>query len=161
MTHGSHATGDESGCPDCEQFGRHSVIGYAEFHGRGRTVDGMLQIGTPDENGDGACFVPYREGEAEVFVRRISDDLSVYQIVISRGDGLFQEVLDGQNFEADRYPLGPKEYWRSKMVGEYLIGEYEANASGRESDTVMTDADFERYWAEDEDGDVFWVGGDE
>ena len=45
--------------------------------------------------------------------------MSIIEIEIAAHDGPEQEELDLLNFEAERYPLGPKEYWRSKMVGKY------------------------------------------
>ncbi len=82
---------------------------------------------------------------ASVYVRRISgktDGISVAEIIVSVvGDGYAQEELDQENAEADRYPLGQKEYWRSRMVGKYTYG-----ADGH----LMTDADFEMEWAQGE-----------
>jgi hypothetical protein len=50
--------------------------------------------------------------------------------------------LDAKNEEAERYPLGPKEYWRGEMVGKYRYG----------SDShVMTNEEFEADWEEGED----------
>ncbi len=78
-----------------------------------------------------------------VYVRRVSSDLSVAEIVMARHDGLAQEVLDEENMEAERYPLGPKEYWRGQIVGKWTTG-MDAHP--------MTDIDFEEYWTEmDED----------
>ena len=74
-----------------------------------------------------------------VYVRRDSDDLRVIEIHIVRHDGLAQEELDQQNAEAERYPLGPKEYWRSEMVGKYTYG-----SDGH----TMTDEEFEADWVE-------------
>jgi hypothetical protein len=38
------------------------------------------------------------------------------------GDQYAQEELDAENAEAERYPLGPKEFWRARMVVNYLYG---------------------------------------
>jgi death-on-curing protein len=80
---------------------------------------------------------------AAVYVRRLSgktEGLSVSEIIISVvGDGYAQEELDAENAEAARYPLGPKEYWRGRMVGKYTYG-----ADGH----LMTNEDFEADWAE-------------
>jgi death-on-curing protein len=80
---------------------------------------------------------------AAVYVRRLSgktEGLSISEIIISVvGDGYAQEELDAENAEAARYPLGPKEYWRGRMVGKYTYG-----ADGH----LMTDEDFEADWAE-------------
>jgi hypothetical protein len=54
--------------------------------------------------------------------------------------GLAQEELDEENREAERYPLGPKAYWRSKMVGKYTYGL---------DQHLMTDEEFEQEWAEE------------
>lgn len=78
---------------------------------------------------------------ASVYVRRLSgktEGLSVSEIIISVvGDRYAQEELDEENAEAARYPLGPKEYWRGRMVGTYTYG-----TEGR----LMTDEDFEAEW---------------
>lgn len=80
---------------------------------------------------------------ASVYVRRVSgktDGITVAEIIISVvGDGYAQEELDQENAEAERYPLGPKEYWRGRMVGKYGYG-----ADGH----LMTDEDFEADWDE-------------
>jgi len=80
---------------------------------------------------------------AAVYVRRLSgktEGLSISEIIISVvGDGYAQEELDAENAEAARYPLGPKEYWRGRMVGKYTYG-----ADGH----LMTNADFEADWEE-------------
>jgi hypothetical protein len=85
--------------------------------------DGWLSIGTPDADGNGVVRIHLAKGDepgwwntntVSVYVRRYSDDLSVCEIHIARHDGLAQEELDEQNRQAEVYPLGPKEYWRSK-----------------------------------------------
>lgn len=80
---------------------------------------------------------------AAVYVRRLSgktEGLSISEIIISVvGDGYAQEELDAENAEAARYPLGPKEYWRGRMVGKYTHG-----PDGH----LMTNEDFEADWAE-------------
>lgn len=82
---------------------------------------------------------------AGVYVRRISgktEGISVAEIVISVvGDGYAQEELDPQNAEAHRYPLGPKEYWRARLVGTALY------TDGH----TMTNEEFDAEWAESED----------
>jgi len=66
--------------------------------------------------------------------------LSISEIIISVvGDGYAQEELDAENAEAVRYPLGPKEYWRGRMVGKYTYG-----LDGH----LMTNEDFEADWAQ-------------
>lgn len=80
---------------------------------------------------------------ASVFVRRVSgktEGISVTEVVISViGDGYAQEELDVENMEAERYPLGPKECWRQKMVGKYRYGA---------DNHLMTNEDFEDDWSE-------------
>lgn len=113
----------------------------AEHVGDAQVRDGLLDLG-----GLKIPMAPWIRGDGmvNVFVRRDSTDLSVFHILMSRGDGLVQEELDHQNEEAERYPLGPKEYWRSKMVGKYLYGP---------DNHLMTDEEFEMDWAEGYDGD--------
>ena len=80
---------------------------------------------------------------ATVWVRKVGDnpnDQSVCEIIVAPHlcDGQYvQEELDAQNAAAAVYLLGPKEYWRGKMVGHY----------GTEGDR-MTDAEFEEYWGD-------------
>lgn len=80
---------------------------------------------------------------AGVYVRRISgttDGISVAEIIISVvGDGYAQEELDAENDEAERYPLGPKEFWRSRLVGKAAYGT---------DSHPMTDSEFEADWDE-------------
>lgn len=84
---------------------------------------------------------------AGVYVRRISgktDGISVAEIIISVvGDGYAQEELDAENAEAEKYPLGPKEFWRSRLVGKATYG-----PDGH----PMTNQEFEADWAESEGG---------
>lgn len=85
----------------------------------------------------------YGYNPAAVYVRRLSgktEGLSISEIIISVvGDGYAQEELDAENAEAGRYPLGPKEYWRGRMVGKYTYG-----SDGQ----LMTNEDFEADWTE-------------
>lgn len=46
-----------------------------------------------------------------VYVRRVSSDLRVAEVLLATHDGYAQEELDMQNEEAERYPLGSEEYW--------------------------------------------------
>jgi hypothetical protein len=83
---------------------------------------------------------------AGVYVRRCTgkegDLVTVSEIIITVvGDGYAQEQLDAENDEANRYPLGPKEYWRSKMVGKYTYGL---------DNHPMTNDEFEEDWAEED-----------
>lgn len=57
------------------------------------------------------------------------------------GDGHAQEEFDAENAEAERHPLGVKEFWRSRLVGKATYG--------RDSHP-MTDDEFESDWAEGE-----------
>ena len=84
----------------------------------------------------------WKDGFVDVYVRRFAHDLSIYEIMIAQHDGYAQEELEQENMEAARYPLGPKEYWRTKMVGKYL---------SEEDAHVMTNEDFEQMWAEGEE----------
>jgi death-on-curing protein len=113
------------------------VIYPAEFVGALPYTDGTIAIGEltiRDVHG----YNP-----AGVYVRRISgktDGISVAEIIISVvGDGYAQEELDAENDEAERYPLGPKEFWRSRLVGKATYGT---------DSHPMTDAEFETDWDE-------------
>lgn len=81
-------------------------------------------------------------GSVSVYVRRFSTDLSVAEIHIAQHDGLSQEELDYENEQAGIYTLGPKEYWRAKMVGKYTYG-FDSH--------LMTDEEFEKDWNEIEE----------
>jgi hypothetical protein len=80
-------------------------------------------------------------------VRRISgkaEGISIAEIIVSVvGDGYAQEELDQENDEAERYLLGPKEYWRGKMVGKYSYGA---------DQHIMTNEDFETEWEDADQG---------
>lgn len=106
----------------------------AEYVGTAEPKDGFLDIG--------GVQIAWDRGNVGVYVRRRSSDLSVIEIAIASHDGLAQEELDVENAEAERYPLGKKEYWRSKMVGKYLTGP---------DQHPMTDDEFEAEWDEDDD----------
>lgn len=117
----------------------------AEWFGSAQQDEnGFLSIGT----GDHIVNIPlkkwWEDGCVDIYVRRLSTDLSIAEIHIVKHDFYAQEQLDAENEEAERYPLGPKEYWRSKMVGKYGYG-IDAHP--------MTEEEFEREWAEDEECD--------
>lgn len=80
---------------------------------------------------------------AGVYLRRISgktQGISVAEIIISVvGDSYAQEELDAENAEAERYPLGAKEYWRARLVGKAAYGP---------DDHLLTDQEFEADWSE-------------
>lgn len=83
---------------------------------------------------------------AGVYVRRISgkmEGISVAEIIISAvGDSYAQEELDAENAEAERYPLGAKEFWRARLVGRAT---YAADAH------LMTNEEFESDWEESQE----------
>ena len=117
----------------------------AEYIGEAATnKDGMLTIGIGENIVQLLLGSPGRPGwwntgTVSVYVRRFADDLSIAEIHMAKHDGYSQEELDNENEEADRYPLGPKEYWRTKQVGKYLYGQ---------DQHVMTNEEFEQEWAE-------------
>jgi len=84
---------------------------------------------------------------AGVYVRRVSgktDGISVGEVIISViGDHYAQEELDAENDEAERYPLGPKEYWRARLVGKAIYGhdQHPMTAEGFEADWVESEQD--------------------
>jgi hypothetical protein len=105
----------------------------AEFFGIANAPDRRLAIGGLD--------LPVWSDRVAVYIRRNSSDLSIIEIEIAAHDGPEQEELDLLNFEAERYPLGPKEYCQSKMVGKYTYGA---------DSHPMTEMDFEEQWSEDQ-----------
>lgn len=115
------------------------IILSAEYYGEAKIEDGILNVGGLEiiMNAPGEDY--WRRGTCSVYVRRVSDTLSVMEVAIAHHDGLAQEELDQENFEAERYPLGPKEYWRSKMVGKYTYGL---------DHHLMTDEEFEEDFGE-------------
>ncbi len=107
----------------------------AEFAGMARLDDGVLDVGGVK------LRLPVGYPSVAVFVRRYTDDLTVAEISVDLHGSLAEEELDAENEEASRYPLGPKEYWRSKMVGKFGYGP---------DQHCMTSDDFEEFWAEGE-----------
>lgn len=77
--------------------------------------------------------------EVDIYVRRSIEDLSIVWVGFANSDYLAEEEAMEQHAEANRYPLGPKEYWRPIMVGNYW-----SSTNGG----YMTDEDFEAFWAE-------------
>jgi death-on-curing protein len=115
------------------------VIYPAEYVGALNYADNIVQVGEISIS-DVHGYNP-----AGVYVRRISgktDGISVAEISISFvGDGYAQEELDAENAEAERYPLGQKEFWRTRLVGKATHGI---------DSHPMTDAEFQQDWAEGE-----------
>jgi death-on-curing protein len=113
-----------------------TVIYPAEFIGMLPYQDDVISIGEVTVR-DVHGYNP-----AAVYVRRVggkTEGISVAEIIISVvGDAYAQEELDAENAEAERYPLGSKEYWRGKLVGRA------AYSDGH----VMTNEDFEQEWPE-------------
>ena len=103
---------------------------------------GSIQIGDTVINGI-TGFNP-----ANIYVERLFDmerGSMISSIIISfHGDHWAQAESDRESEEAARYPLGPKEYWRTKMVGKYTYGI---------DNHPMTNEEFEADW-DDEDGGV-------
>jgi len=115
--------------------------------------DGVLRIGTLRSDGTGVVEIRLAKGgnpgwwstkTVPVYVRRWSDDLSIAEIQIASHDGLSQEELDQQNESAENYPLGPKEYWRSELVGKATFGL---------DNHLMTNEEFEEDWHEEDEDD--------
>ena len=88
----------------------------AEFAGMAGLDGGVLDVGGV------TLSLPVRWSRVPVYVRRSTDDLAIIEVAIALDDSLAQEELDAENSEADRYPLGAKDYWRSKMVGKDRYG---------------------------------------
>ena len=96
-----------------------------EYLGEAEVVDGFLSIGNLQIPFDGYINSKVESGRsAGVYIRRRSNDLKVAEIHIAQHDGYAQEVLDTENEEADRYPLGPKEYWRTKFDSDEDFDEF-------------------------------------
>ena len=126
----------------------------AEFVGHAaHGDDGILRIGTPSSDGSGVVEIRLTKGDlprwwrdktVSVYVRRFADDLSVAEIHMAQHSGLFDEELAYQGEQAENYPLGPKEYWRSEMVGKYTYGS---------DNHFMTNEEFEADWHDFEEDD--------
>lgn len=114
-----------------------TVILPAEFVGMAKPKRGFLNVA--------GVRIPWDRGEVGVYVRRRSSDLSVIEVAIASHGGFAQEELDVKNAEAERYPLGPKEYWRAEMVGKYTTGR---------NGHLMTNEDFEAEWDDDTEGNA-------
>ncbi len=131
-----------------EDFQKFTIL-PAEFVGNAaHEDDGILRIGTPRSDGSGVVEIRLTKGElsrwwntktVSVYVRRFSNDLSVAEIHMAQHSGLFDEELAYQNEQAENYPLGPKEYWRSEQVGKYTYGV---------DNHLMTNEEFEAEWTE-------------
>jgi hypothetical protein len=87
----------------------------------------------------------WNTGTVSVWIRRWADDLSIAEIHMAKHDGYAQEELDMENEEAERYPLGPKEYWRNKIVGKWTTGE---------DGHLVTNEEFEADWLDNQDDDM-------
>jgi len=108
----------------------------AEFVGHAQIHDGILDVGGVRVPVAG-MIGPEGTRTLGVYVRRYSNDLQVAEVHLADHDGLAQEELDSENDEAERYPLGPREYWRSKLVGKVTCGADEH---------LMTDEDFDEEY---------------
>lgn len=130
------------------------IILHPEFIGdAAHSDDGILRIGTPRSDGSGVVEIRLTKDDTPrwcstntvpVYVCRWADDLSIAEIQMAQHDGLADGELDYQNEWAERYPLGPKEYWRSELVGKSTLG-----ADGH----LMTNEEFEDYWHNCEEDD--------
>jgi hypothetical protein len=113
------------------------VVYPAEHIGPLPYQDHTLQIG------DLVIHDVHGYNPAGVYVRRISgktECITVAEVIISAvGDGYAQQELDAENAEAERYPLGAKEFWRTRLVGSATYGL---------DKHVMTNDEFEADWAE-------------
>ena len=114
--------------------------------------DGILRIGTPRSDGSGVVEIRltkrnkpgwWHTNTVQVYVSRFADDLSIAEIQMAQHDGLAEAELEFQNEQAEIYPLGPKEYWRSEQVGKYTYGI---------DNHLMTNEEFEEDWCEFEEG---------
>ncbi len=114
--------------------------------------DGILRIGTPRSDGNGVVEIRltkrskpgwWHTNTVQVYVCRFSDDLSIAEIQMAQHDGLAEAELEFQNEQAYIYPLGPKEYWRSELVGKAAYGL---------DKHLMTNEEFEEDWYEFEEG---------
>ncbi len=131
-----------------EDFQEFTIL-PAEFVGNAaHGDDGILRIGTPSSDGTGVVEIRLTKGDlprwwrdktVSVYVRRFAHDLSVAEIQMAQHSGLFDEELEHQNEQAENYPLGPKEYWRSEHVGKCTYGK---------DGHLMTNEEFEAEWAE-------------
>lgn len=115
----------------------HEMVGVfpAEFAGMARLDGGVLDVGGVK------LHLPVAWRHLPVYVRRNTDDLSIGEVLVVLDDSLAEEQLATENDEADRYVLGPREYWRSKLVGK---GTYGPDAH------PMTEEDFDEFWDEGE-----------
>ena len=106
----------------CEsESGRPPLVVYSAEH-----VGELTYSDQTIEVGDLKIHDVHGYNPASVYVRRISgktDGISVAEIIITViGDEYAQEELDAENAEAQRYPLGVKEFWRSWLVGKAMFG---------------------------------------
>lgn len=83
----------------------------AEFAGVACLDHGVLNVGGVEVR------LPVAWTSGPAYGRRMSDDLTVAEVLTAVDGSLVDEQLAAENSEADRYGLGPREYWRSKSVG--------------------------------------------
>jgi hypothetical protein len=127
------------------------IILPAEFIGdAAHNNDGILRIGTPRSDGSGVVEIRlikhsntgwWHTNTVPVYVRRFAGDLSIAEIQMAQHDGLADEELEYQNEQAEVYPLGPKEYWRSELVGKATTGV---------DNHLLTNEEFEEDYFDDE-----------
>ena len=130
------------------------IILPPEFIGHAaHSDDGILRIGTPRSDGSGVVEIRLtKRGDpgwwssktVPVYVRRWADDLSIVEIQMAQHDGLTDAELEYQNESSAIYPLGPKEYWRSELVGIAKFGL---------DKHFMTNEEFEEDWHDFEEDD--------
>lgn len=120
----------------------------AEYMGEAaHNEQGILNIGTGNNIVKVLLGSPgkpgwWNTGTVSVWVRRWAHDLSIAEIHMAKHDGYAQEEIDMENEEAERYPLGAKEYWRAKIVGKWTTGE---------DGHLITNEEFEQDWLDDND----------
>ena len=104
---------------------RQPLIGYPPaWLGQVDVSSGVLQVGGLEIFDVGSGYP-----QANVYVERVSgkgDGVVVGTIIIEIiGDGTAQRALDAENAEAELYPGGPKEYWRSKGMSEEELADWD------------------------------------
>ena len=126
--------------------------------------DGILRIGTPRTDGSGVVEIRLSKGDfpgwwytntVGVYVCRFSTDLSVAEIHIAQHDGLASAELEFQNEQADIYPLGPKEYWRTELVGKAICGIDKHAMTNEEFEDDWNSAEEEYFFDDFDDLDDF------
>jgi hypothetical protein len=120
----------------------------AQCIGSAEVVDGVIDIGGVKIELGRPGWNPRQDdmgkwiGHLPVYVRRLQNEGSVFEIHLAFGDGLQMEESEWLERQEDEHPGGPKGFWRDRVV--------------KGDDELLTDEEFEKFWHNQPFG---WVEG--